>query len=389
MQKVRSAVIGCGAFAKAEHLPNCDRSEKIELVSCCSRSQANRSYVEENYSVERTTPEAEEVFVAPDIDLVILSVPHDVHFDLMLRAIESGKHVMCEKPMTMSVEESYQVVKAVKDAGIKLCVDYNRRFSPSMRYLKERYQVHRANPAVGKGKFIEARDRPMLPEEEATMLMIRIQDESSTYRPVHLDYKTGGGQIIGETCHWLDLACWLLEEEPCQLYASGSARLSHIVTLDFPSGAHACVFFGVGGTFRYPKELYEICDHAALFRNLCFVETEIFGSGEPEAKRFALQFDELPEVGTEGGLSGYVAKLNERARIHAGSGGEQWPALAPDKGHFDLLEAFANAILNDGPSPINERDGARATYLSLRAIESIRLGGPVPINEEDMNFFVN
>jgi predicted dehydrogenase len=389
MATLRAAVIGCGAFAKTQHLPNCARSDKIDLVSCCSRSEANRAHVRDNYPEARTTPDAAEVFADPDVDLVILSVPHDVHLDMMLAAIEAGKHVLCEKPMTMTIDASYRVVKAVKDAGVKLCVDYNRRFSPSMTYLKERYQAHRRSPQVAGGQFVEDAGRPPLPEEGATMLMIRINDESSTYRPVHIDYKTGGGQIIGETCHWLDLACWLLEENPYRLYATGSSRLNHVVTLDFPSGAHACIFFSATGTFRYPKELYELTDHAAIFRNLCFVETQIFGAGQSESRSFDLQSDELPEVGTEGGLSGYVAKLDARARAHAESGGRRWPDLAPNKGHFELLEAFADAIIEDDPSPIGERDGARATYLSLRAIESIRLGAPVPVKAEDMDFFVN
>jgi len=382
------AVIGCGAFARHQHLPNIKRSDKLELVACCSRSEENRRYAEENFSPHWTTAEVADVLQSEEIDLVVLSVPHDMHLEMILRAVDAGKHVLCEKPMTMTMDESYAVVKAVKHAGVKLCVDYNRRFAPSMRYLKAQYQAHRARPTVGAGQFVQDQTRPVLPEEEATMLMIRIQDESSTYRPVHIDYKTGGGQIIGETCHWLDLACWLLDEEPYRVYATGSTRLSHIISLDFPSGAHACIWFGVGGTFRYPKELYELADHCALFRNECFVETQIYGRGEPEIQTFPLQYDDLPEVGSEGGWRGYVAKLNERAQRYADSGGQHWAEVAPDKGHFGLLEAFADAIIMDQPSPITEQDGARATYLSLRAIQSVRTGLPVPVNVEELHFFV-
>lgn len=389
MQKIRAAVIGCGAFARAQHFPNIARSERIELVAACSRSEENRAWVEENYGPAYTTPRAEDLFNDPEIDLVVLSVPHSVHFELMLGAIEAGKHVLAEKPMTMTLEESYRVCKAVKDNGVKLCVDYNRRFAPSMVYMREAYHAHRASPRVGPGQFIEAADRPMLPEEDATMLLVRINDESSTYRPVHIDWLTGGGQIIGETCHWLDLACWLLDEEPVRVFATGTSRLSHIITLDFPSGAHACIWFSPTGTFRFPKELYELTDHNVLFRNLCFVETQVFGRGEPEITYFDLQHDELPEIGPEGGHDAYVAKLNERARRYAESGGTEWPNVSPDKGHYQLLEAFAEAIIEDKPSPIDEQAGARATYLSLRAIESIRCGAPVPVNVEEMHFFVN
>lgn len=388
MDRVRAAVIGCGAFAKHQHFPNIERSEKLELVAGCSRSEGNRAWVEQQCCPAYTTPDAEDVFADPDVDLVVLAVPHSVHFELMLQAIEAGKHVLAEKPMTMTVEESYRVCRAVKEADVKLCVDYNRRFAPSMVHLREEYHRHRAKPAIGSGQFIDTADRPMLYEEDASMLMIRINDESSTYRPVHIDWSTGGGQIIGETCHWLDLACWIFDEEPVRVFATGSSRLSHIITLDFPGGSRCCIWFSPTGTFRYPKELYELTDHNALFRNLCFVETQIFGRGEPEIRYFDLQHDELSEIAEEG-HEGYLAKLNERARRHAESEGVSWAELAPDKGHFQLLEAFADAIIEDHDSPIDEFAGARATYLSRRAIESIRLGAPVPVNQEDMNLFVH
>jgi len=384
---IKAAVVGCGAFAKHQHFPNIDRCDNIELIAGCSRSEGNRSWVEDNYSPSYTTPDAADIFADPDVDMVVLAVPHSVHFELMIQALEAGKHVMAEKPMTMTMDESYQVCKAVKDAGVKLCVDYNRRFSPSMVHMREKYHAHRADPSVGAGQFIDAPDRAAWPEEETSMLMIRINDESSTYRPVHIDWKTGGGQIIGETCHWLDLACWMFDAEPTRVYASGSSRLNHIITLDFPGGSRACIWFSPTGTFRYPKELYELTDHNAFFRNLCFVETQTFGRGAPEIDYFDLQHDELPDVGGQGHQA-YVDKLEERARLHAEEGAA-WPNVAPDKGHFQLLDAFADAITNDTPSPIDEFAGARATYLSLRAIESIKAGQPMPVNDEQMNFFVD
>ena len=169
------------------------------------------------------------------------------------------------------------------------------------------------------------------------------------------------------------------------MYATGSSRLSHIIALDFPSGSRACIWFSPTGTFRYPKELYELTDHFALFRNLCFVETQIYGRGEPEITHFDLQHDELPGVGTEGGLAGYIAKLNERARLYAESNGAQWPNVSPDSGHAQLLEAESDP--DDTPPTMSGR-GAR-THLSLRAIESIRSGSPVPINVEELRFFVD
>ncbi len=388
MTKIRVGLVSCGAFARDEHLPNCERNPKVELTWCCSRSKEKRRYVEENYKPAHSTPDAQEVFEAPDVDMVILSIPHSLHEEMVIKAAANGKHILCEKPMAMSIEQAYRMVRAVKEGGVKLCVDYNRRFAPSMQDLKPLYLSHRKNPVPTQWKFVDSPDRKTLPEEEITMLMIRINDESSTYRPVHIDWMTGGGQIIGESCHWLDLASWLLEDTPVRIYATGSARMNHIISIDYASGSKACIFFSSNGAFDYPKELYEIQDHGALFINHCLVENLTFGLPKEWRKTYPLQFDDCPEVGEEGGLSGYTAELKKRGEVYLESGKKTWLRVAPDKGHYNLLNAFLDSILNDTPSPISEIDGAKATYLSLRAIESIRLGKPLPVNIEDLDFFV-
>lgn len=389
MDKVRVGIIGCGAFARSEHLPNCERNPNIEIAWACSRSQKNRDYATEHYTIQNATPDASVVMKDDSVDMVILSVPHSLHLEMIEAAAKAGKHILCEKPMAMSIEESCRIVRAVQSSGVKLCVDYNRRFAPSMQHLKREYLSHRANPTANPGAFVNTPGRRPLPEEDVSMVMVRINDESSTYRPVHMDWGTGGGQVIGESCHWLDLVCWLLEDVPVRIYATGWTRLSHIITLDFEAGHRACIFFSCNGTFNYPKELYEILDHAALFRNECFVETAIYGrSNEPEVKVWPFQFDDFPDVGTEGGLSGYIAKCGARAERYIESRQTNYGNLAPNKGHYELLDAFVGAIMNDEPSPLDEVAGARATYLSRRAIESIRLGKPLPINVEDYDFFV-
>ncbi|MGE5530844.1 MAG: Gfo/Idh/MocA family protein [Bacteroidota bacterium] len=389
MDKIRVGVVGCGAFARTEHFPNCLKNPQVELVAACDPSEQARKAAQRDFGIPKIEADPQSLFDDPDLDLLILAVPHDVHFEIIVGALNGKKHVLCEKPMSMNLDESYEIKKAVKRSGTKLCVDYNRRFAPSMQHMRARYQAHRANPTLSAGQFVEDKGRPKLPEEEASMLMIRINDESSTYRPVHLDFKTGGGQIIGETCHWLDLACWLLDDMPTRVFATGSSRLSHIITLDFAQGHKATILFSPVGTFEYPKELFELMDNASIFRNLCFVETECFGAAGFERKSFPLQFDECPEAGVEGGHSGYIAKLQRRAQVHAESNKAKWPNLFPDKGHYQLLDGFVDALLNDKPSPVDEHAGARATYLCLRAIESIRAGMPLPVNTEVCDMFVN
>ena len=120
----------------------------------------------------------------------------------------------------------------------------------------------------------------------------------------------GGGMIIGEGCHWLDLMCWMLEERPVRITAVGSTRMNYVVTVELHEGSLGCLAFGVGGSFEWPKELFELQHRGKIFRSECFVENHYFGLGERTIKKFPLQFDFQPAAGTEGGLSGYLTKID-------------------------------------------------------------------------------
>ena len=130
----------------------------------------------------------------------------------------------------------------------------------------------------------------MLPEEDHTHLLIRIQDESSSYGLGHLDPLTGGGEIIGESVHWLDLACWFFApQRPVEITAWGSSRLSHGIHLKFSGGDSMTLTFSCFGTFDYPKELFEVTAKASLMRSLFFVENNYYGIPGAAAETFPMQ----------------------------------------------------------------------------------------------------
>ena len=302
--------------------------------------------------------------------------------------IKAGKHVFCEKPMTMTMEDAYDVIKLVRRHGVKLCVDYNRRFSPAMIDMKRAYHAHKANPEGQPRVYLQEPNRQTWAEELQTMFTIRINDESRTYGGVHIDWKEGGGQIIGEGCHWLDLMCWMLEERPVRVTAVGSTRMNYIITVEFHEGALGCLAFGVGGTFEWPKELLELQHRGKFFRSECFVENHYFGLGERTVKKFPLQYDFQPQRRRRG----RIVRLSGEDRRHGHgvrTNGQVQLRLRPTRDIAGLLEAFADAILHDKPSPLDEMDGMRATYLSLRAMESIRQGISLPVNIEDWEMYVH
>ena len=386
MDKVRVGLIGCGKFAEMQHLPNCVAAKNVELWHCSSRSEKGRKTAE-RFGSKKITADYRDVLNDPEVDMVITSVPHEMHMFFIEETIKAGKHLLCEKPMAMTMDQCYTVIRSVREKGLKLCVDYNRRFSPSMIDMKQAYHAHRNGKRDKARVFTQEDNRPSWPEEENTSILIRINDESLTYGGVHIDWKLGGGEIIGEGCHWLDLMCWMLEDRPVRITAIGSVRLSYIINIEFLSGAIGCLLFSVGGSFEYPKELIEIQDHGKIFRSECFVENQYYGLGERTIKRFPLQYDYQPEVGKQGGFAGLLEKIDATGKEYVEKGVYRYCAV--DKGHSHLLEAFADAVINDKPSPLDEVSGMRATYLSLRAMESIRSGISLPINTTDWEMYVH
>jgi len=386
MEKIKVGLIGCGKFSLGAHLPNCQRAKNVELWHCSSRSKEGQKNAE-MFGSKKITSDYKNILKDPEVDMVIISVPHEHHMFFLEETIKAGKTVLCEKPMTMTMEEAYKVIKMVKEKGVKLCVDYNRRFSPSMIDMKKAYHAHRKNPAGRPRVYTQESNRIIWAEENASMMLIRINDESLTYGGSHIDWKEGGGLIIGEGGHWLDLMCWMLEDRPVRITGIGNTRVSYVINIEFHNGSMGCLFFSPAGSFEYPKELIEIQDHGKIFRSECFAENQYFGRGQRTVNKFNLHNDPFPQIGAEGGLSGYLKKIDAMGEDYEKTG--QLKYVGPDKGHLGLLEAFADAIIKNGPSPLNEIQGMRATYLCLRAMDSIRQGISLPVNIEDWDMYVH
>jgi predicted dehydrogenase len=388
MSKIRVGIIGCGEFAEFQHFPNCLASSQVKIVAICDLSPERLDYIVRKFQLFHVlkTTDYRLVFALPELELVIAATDHSLHPELVAQAAKHGKHILIEKPMAMTQIENHRILRMVKGSGIKLCVDYNRPFSPSMRDLKKELDRQRTSPSLSAWRTVRSDKLPELYEEKAVNLAITVNDEIDSYRIVHLDPERGGGQIIGESCHFLDLACWLIGSRPIRIYATGSTRLNHGILVDFADGSLANILFSACGTFDYPKERYEITAGGNFFLNEFFVETAIYGRGEPIIRTYPLQFDEVDEV-SGAGLEVYLAKRSVAQKKIWERG--TLPALMPDKGHRQLLDAFVESIREDKPSPVDEVRGARATYLADLAIQSIRTGLPLPARQEELELLIN
>lgn len=373
-----SAQIGCGAFAEAQDFPNFAKNPKTMIKYCCDISKENAERTAEKYGIEKVSTDFMDAIKDPEVDMIKVCTSHEAHLPIIEAAAAAGKHIFCEKPMAMEEKEAFKIIRAVRRGGVKLCVDLNRRMAPSLHALRAKWTEHKKDPKHQPWRFIE-KPRAPFREETFTNFLINIQDESSSYRLVHLDPLHGGGVIIGESVHWLDLACWFFEPQfPIKIQAWGSSRLSHGINLTFSEGDTATIIFSCCGTFDYPKEIYEVTSNAALFRNKFFVENEYFGIPGLDRETFKLQHDPFPELAPEGGFASYMEKYKKLTQ-DSDNVKNVYNKFAVDKGHENMLDKFADAILNDKPSPCDEIAGHVSTYLAKLAIKSIELGQALPV----------
>ena len=376
--KLVSAQIGCGKFAHSQDLPNMAAHGAVVLKWTCDVNRSVADSAKEEFGAESGTDDFMEIVRDPEVDFVKVATSHEAHLPIIEAAAAAGKHIFCEKPMAMAEQEAYAIMRAVRKGGVKLCVDLNRRMSPALQALRRRFEEQRRAPRHQPWQYVETVREP-LPEEKRAQLLIRIQDESSSYGMVHLDPVKGGGLIIGETVHWLDLACWFFAPQyPVEITAWGSSRLSHGVNLLFSGGDNAVITFSCAGTFCYPKELYEATVEASLMRSLFFVENNYYGIPGAESEFFPLQADPYHELGD--GFDAYMRKFELRTKgADSLKRMESAQPFIVDKGHKAMLDAFVRSILDGTPSPCDELAGFRSTYLAQLAIQSLRMKQTLPV----------
>ncbi len=130
MSKLNIGVIGCGSIAKYRHLPEYKHNDQVVIAAVCDINEDRVNEVAEQYGVKAYT-NYEELLANPDIDVVSVCTPNYLHAPISIAALQSGKHVLCEKPMATSREEAVQMINAAKLAGKKLMIAHNQRFVPS------------------------------------------------------------------------------------------------------------------------------------------------------------------------------------------------------------------------------------------------------------------
>ncbi len=137
MEKVRVAVIGYGQIGPVHIRSYKKFLDKVEVVAVADIDEKKLQLAKDQYGIERLVTDYRELLAMDDIDVIDVCIPTYEHYDLVLAAARHGKHVFCEKPMAMKMEDALEMESACKEAGVKLQLGFVRRFDNEWLKFKE------------------------------------------------------------------------------------------------------------------------------------------------------------------------------------------------------------------------------------------------------------
>lgn len=318
---VRVAVIGCGANGThhARYLASTGRS-KVVLVCDVDASRAEALAAETG---ARAVTETEQVLHASDVDAVWICTHHDSHRTLAIRTAQSGKHVFIEKPLALTIEDCTAMVDALETAGVLATVGFKFRFFPAV---------------MAAHSYISA---PL-------MTIAHVVDDEWPEDHWANHPTKGGGNVLSEGVHIMDLVVHLHNALPVRIHAEGG-RLMHpdaanpdhaVITMAFPDGSIATVAIGESGQ-------------------------------SPLTSKFGVQMsDGQRSLNLHNRLTALEMRDKQGRRSHQDE---------REVGVDAINDAFIGSIVSGTPPSCGPRDGLRATALILAAFESIRSGVPVDL----------
>jgi len=322
---IRVGLIGPGNFAKNVLLPAfIAAGTRLEVVAGGSGPSAEA--LGRNAGFARVGESATSVIEDPSVDAVVIATRHRDHATLVVEALRAGKHVFCEKPVAVTVQELEAVLEAAEQSSAILAVGFNRRFAPLLREART---------------FMSASGSPL----------------AATYRvsaghlpPDHWthDLDEGGGRIIGEGCHFVDSLAFLAGSPVVEVHATGygdpqlpvEARDNVTIALRFADGSVGSILYVAEGSGRVPKERLEAFSGGRTAILDDYRELELF---EPTGSR------------KQGGRT-------------------------QDKGHREEIAAFVRGA-ERGEFPVPLEEIANVSLATIAAVEALRSGLPVRLEQ--------
>lgn len=325
---VAVSFIGTGNFARGVLLPAFKASPHVRLRGTVAATGLSARSAADKFGFETCTTDPAEVWKDAGCRAVVIATRHGAHASLVMSALEAGKAVFVEKPLCLSEEELDEIVAmAVRLQTLGqlplLTVGFNRRFAPSTEFVRQHFEKAQGPLTV----------------------TYRINAGRVPHGSWVADPEQGGGRILGEVCHFVDLCAFLAGAPVVQVHAMRTAGDADevVVSLRMANGSIATVAYVVDGDPAGPKE-----------------RLEIFGGGA---------------TGTIDDFRRASVSVRGRGRSFGGWFSRQ------NKGHTAEVRAFVDAVAAGGSSPVPFAEAVNSTRATFAILESLESGSIVDVTQ--------
>ena len=309
-------IIGSGNFTSATILPKLKKCN-ADIKYIASSGGLSSTIMAKKYNIANSTSDYQKILKDEEVDLIIVTTQHHMHAKMTMEAINAGKSVYVEKPLALNEKELDEIIKNYNSKNINLSVGFNRRFAPLAKKMKK---------ALGNSitpiNIVATMNAGFIPKDVW----------------VH-DMEIGGGRIIGEACHYIDLCTYLTGSKVVSVCMNAMGLNPEentdntSILLKYENGSNAVINYFANGSKSYSKERVEVYSQ----------ERTLIMDNWRTLKGY--------------GFKGFTSAKSPQ-----------------DKGHFNQFQALVNQQKNGGESIIPFIEIVNTTRASFAAIESLKEG---------------
>lgn len=321
-QKGVLGVVGAGNFTSSTILPSLKKvGANIKYIA--SSGGLTSTIMAKKHGISNSTSDYKEILKDPDVDLVLVITRHNMHAPMVLDYIQAGKSVFVEKPLAIKETELQAIIDAYIDNNINISVGFNRRFAPLAQKMKS-----------------------LLGSDQAPINIVATMNAGFIPPEVWVhDMEIGGGRILGEACHYIDLCTYLSSSKVIAvcMNAMGNNPQENTdnasILLKYKNGTNAVINYFSNGSKAYSKE-----------------RVEVFSQ---ERTLIMDNWRRLQAYGFKG-----FSKISTKQ----------------DKGHFNQFNKLLEQQIKGGDPIISFEEIVNTTKASFAAVESLKQGKWIDVN---------
>lgn len=243
--KVNLGILGAGNFASTTIMPILKELKKdCQVLGIASSTGLSAQSLAANFKIKNKYTTEEEILNSPEIDAVLILTPHFNHAELVIKALSKGKAIYVEKPLALTTDSLVEIEEAIYNAdNPKLFIGFNRRFSEATQFIKQKLIQNPANSISFRFSV------PRLDKDHWTNIK-----------------EIGGGRVVGEAIHAIDLACYLFDSLPQSISSSAPINKENnevnenqvFINVNFANGSHASIQYFSETNQSLGKERIEV-----------------------------------------------------------------------------------------------------------------------------------